>query len=106
MSLKHALAALLVCTALPISTLAASCPANAPEGYKWLSGYVDEYRKTGAVSRWFSDSLKAHPEDYALLALQAFFDAGGDKAKARALYEQRGGTGDRFDIAMACAMQD
>lgn len=106
MSLKHAFTALLVGTALPTAAVAASCPTNAPEGYKWLSGYVDEYRKTGAVSSWFSESLKSHPEDYALLALKAFFDAGGDKAKARALYQKRGGSGDRFDIALACATQD
>ncbi|WP_424967151.1 hypothetical protein [Dinoroseobacter sp. S375] len=105
MPLTTALAALLLCAALSSTALAASCPANAPEGYKWLPGYVDEYRKTGAVSSWFTDSLNAHPEDFALLALQAFFDAKGDMAEARALYERRGGSGDRFDIAMACAQQ-
>ncbi|SMY06783.1 hypothetical protein [Flavimaricola marinus] len=90
-------------TALSTAAFAATCPADAPEGYQWLSGYVDEFRADGTVSTWFTDSYAQHPEDIALQGLQAFFDAGGDLAAARALFVQRGGSADAFAVAMACA---
>lgn len=83
--------------------MAGTCPANAPEGYKWLSGYVDEFRANGTVSNWFTESLAQHPQDFALLGLQAFFDAGGDVDAARQLYIERGGSADSFSTAMAFA---
>ena len=82
---------------------AASCPADAPEGYQWLSGYVDEFRNDGTVSSWFTDSLAQNPEDIALLGLKAFFDAGGDVDAARQLFSDRGGSNEAFSIAMACS---
>ncbi|TDL90524.1 hypothetical protein [Meridianimarinicoccus aquatilis] len=82
---------------------AASCPASAPEGYKWLSGYVDEFRATGTVSSWFADSRAQFPDDIALLGLQAYFDTDGDITAARQLFLERGGSDEAFSIAMACA---
>ncbi|MGH1412097.1 MAG: hypothetical protein ACRBB0_01295 [Pelagimonas sp.] len=85
------------------SASAATCPANAPDGYKWLSSYVEEFHAKGTVSDWFTDSLKKHPDDVALLALQAYFDAGGDTSAARKLHKTRGGSVQNFDLGMACA---
>ena len=82
---------------------AGTCPADAPEGYKWLSNYVDEFRASGTVSNWFTESLAQHPQDFALIGLQAFFDAGGDVDAARQLYIERGGSAESFSTAMACA---
>jgi len=84
-------------------SFAAECPADAPEGYQWLSGYVDEFRSKGTISSWFTDSLAQNPNDIALLGLQAFFDAGGDLSGARTLFKERGGSDEAFSIAMACA---
>ena len=82
---------------------AESCPKNSPEGYKWLSGYVDEFHENGTVSDWFSDSLKKHPKDVALLGLKAYFDTKGDVALARKLFKERGGSDKEFSVAMACS---
>ena len=82
---------------------AASCPKSSPEGYKWLSGYVDEFRDNGTVSDWFTDSLKKHPKDVALLGLKAFFDTKGDVDAARKLFMERGGSDKAFSVAMACS---
>ena len=82
---------------------AASCPTDSPEGYQWLSGYVDEFRADGTISSWFTDSRAQFPDDIALLGLQAFFDANGDIAAARQLFLDRGGSNEAFSIAMACA---
>lgn len=82
---------------------AGTCPAGAPEGYKWLSGYVEEFQSKGTISSWFTDSLSKNPNDYALLALQAYFDTEGRVADARALHIERGGRGGEFDAAMSCA---
>ncbi|RED11360.1 hypothetical protein [Pontivivens insulae] len=90
-------------TLVAASSHAATCPADAPEGYQWLSGYVDEFRADGTISTWFTDSYAQHPDDVALRGLQAFFDAGGNVDEARALFQQRGGSDAAFDMAMACA---
>ncbi len=82
---------------------AATGPANVPEGYKWLPGYVEEFKADGTISGWFSESLVKYPDDFALLGLKAYFDSKGDKDAARALFQKRGGSAKDFDAAMACA---
>lgn len=94
-------AAVLLTFAVP--GYAQTCPADAPEGYQWLSGYVDEFRSKGTISSWFVDSFAQNPEDLALRGLRAFFDAQGDVTAARQLFKDRGGSDAAFDIAMACS---
>jgi len=97
---------LLAATLIPFTATfvsAASCPADAPEGYKWLSGYVEEYKSNGTISSWFTDSLAQNPTDVALLGLQAFFDAKGDVDAARQVFKDRGGFEEAFAISMACS---
>lgn len=104
--MRHSILAVCVLTALaPLTGLAyaATCPADAPDGYQWLSGYVDEFRAEGTISSWFTDSFAQNPDDVALRGLQAYFDADGDLAAARALFKDRGGSDAAFDIAMACS---
>ncbi|MDB9838594.1 hypothetical protein OAC40_00530 [bacterium] len=90
-------------SAIAVGANAATCPADAPEGYQWLSGYVDEFRADGTVSSWFTESFAQFPEDMALRGLKAFFDANGDIEAARAMFKDRGGSDEAFSIAMACA---
>lgn len=90
-------------SSIAASANAATCPADAPDGYQWLSGYVDEFRADETISTWFTDSLAQFPEDAALRGLQAFFDANGDIGAARQLFMDRGGSDEAFSIAMACA---
>ena len=79
------------------------CPANAPEGYKWLSGYVDEYRTTGKIPDWFKSSLKDHPKDQALVALNAYFKGKGDWDKGWKVYSKKGGKAANYANGLACA---
>jgi hypothetical protein len=80
-----------------------TCPSNAPESYKWLSSYVDEYKKTGKVSDWFTDSLKKHPKDQALVALDAYFKGKGDWAEGWDIYAAKGGKAANYANGLACA---
>jgi hypothetical protein len=80
-----------------------ACPSNAPEGYKWLSSYVDEYKKTGKVSDWFSGSLKEHPKDQALMALDAYFKGKADWNAGWDIYASKGGKPADYANGLACA---
>lgn len=82
---------------------AGKCRAGAPEGYKWLSSYVDEYRKSSKVSDWFTGSLKEHPNDYALKALNAYFAGKGDWVKGWEKFKADGGKAADYADGLACA---
>lgn len=82
---------------------AGKCRANAPEGYKWLSSYVDEFNKSGKAPDWFADSLKKHPNDYALVALDSYFKAGADWDKGFATHSANGGNAKDYADGLACA---
>lgn len=82
---------------------AGTCRAGAPEGYKWLASYVEDYRKSGKVSEWFTGSLKEHPNDYALKALNAYFAGKGDWANGWSKFEADGGKAADYADGLACA---
>lgn len=96
-------ATLLAATTLASTAIAGNCPEGSPEGYEWLAGYVDEYRAEGTVSEWFVGSFAENPDDYALRALNTFFESDGDLVAARQSYIDNGGLATEFDAAMACA---